>query len=131
MQNSIACSAWAQHEFGSSDLGDKRRTKRLIQVATALASNPTGTLPPACSSWAELKGAYRLLAMESVSFEKILCPHWADTREACTRPGVYLVIEDTTSFDYTSHQAIQGMGRIGDDHCVGFFLHSALVLELK
>ena len=34
---------WAQAEFGFAPLGDTRRNKRLIKVATSLAANPGGT----------------------------------------------------------------------------------------
>ncbi len=56
---------WAQAEFGGAGLGDKRRTKRLIKVASALAQNPQGVLNRALPSWAELKAGYRLLAQPS------------------------------------------------------------------
>jgi hypothetical protein len=46
-------------EFGQADLGDKRRTERLVQLATKLADHPQGTLPEATGNSANLKTAYR------------------------------------------------------------------------
>ena len=37
--------AWARTHFGAADLGDRRREKRLVRVAAALAREPRGTLP--------------------------------------------------------------------------------------
>jgi hypothetical protein len=53
---------WAQMEFSSVELGDARRGRRLVQVAAALGSCPSGTLPQALPEWADLKAAYRLFS---------------------------------------------------------------------
>jgi hypothetical protein len=122
---------WAQHEFGFAQLGDQRRTKRLVNIAQHLAAHPGGTLPQAFPHWAELKAAYRLLDQPGVSFEKILAPHLEHTRAACREPGEYLIIEDTTLLDYSHHPAAQDLGSIGDGHGRGFELHSALAVRVE
>src|SRR6516164_6222944 len=52
---------WAQREFALAELGDRRRTQRLVEMASCLAQCPTGTLPQAFPDWKDLKGAYRFL----------------------------------------------------------------------
>ncbi len=52
-------SNWAVTEFVDADLGDLRRTQRLIHLAHVLAQNPGATLPEVCGSSAMLKAAYR------------------------------------------------------------------------
>ena len=48
MTSALAPAAqWAQREFGFASLGDRRRSKRLVNIATKLAANPGGTLPQA------------------------------------------------------------------------------------
>ena len=44
---------WAVKTFGAAELGDLRRTDRLIKVASALAANPSASLPHALESWGE------------------------------------------------------------------------------
>lgn len=122
---------WAQHEFGFAQLGDPRRTRRLVNIAQHLAAHPGGTLPQAFPQWAQLKGAYRLLDQTGVSFEKILAPHLDHTRAACREPGEYLIIEDTTLLDYSHHPAAQDLGTIGDGRGRGFELHSALAVRVE
>jgi hypothetical protein len=122
---------WAQAEFSLADLGDARRTKRLVQVAWALAECPSGTLPQAFDSWAELKAAYRLFNNGAVSYEKILGPHLVRTGQACTEAGEYLLIEDTSDLDYSSHRHCQGLGRIGNDFGRGLLLHSMLAVRVR
>jgi hypothetical protein len=124
--------AWAQTEFGLALLGDKRRNKRLMKVAQALAANPGGTLPQAFPDWAELKAAYRLFEQRGVTFESILTPHWERTQAACREAGEYLIIEDTTNLDYTDHHpATQDLGVIGDGSGRGFELHNALAVRVE
>jgi len=122
---------WARMEFGGAELGDPRREARLVKVAAGLAQNPRGTLHGALSAWAELMGGYRLLERPEVTLEQVTAPHRRRTRHACEQPGEYLLVEDTTSLDYTTHYATQGLGRIGDDGGRGLYLHSTLALRVE
>jgi hypothetical protein len=122
---------WAQTEFALAELGDRRRTQRLVKMATALAQSPGGTLPQAFPEWKELKGAYRFLSQPQASYERILAPHWAQTRRACQESGEYLLLEDTTELDYTGHGATQDLGFIGDGRGRGLLLHSTLAVRVE
>jgi hypothetical protein len=121
---------WAQDEFGLAQLGDKRRTERLIHVATNLAANPGGTLPQAFPDWAELKAAYRLLNQQHVTFERVIAPHCERSLQACSEPGEYLIIEDTTLLDFSLRPACEDLGLIGDGQGRGFELHSSLAVRI-
>ena len=122
---------WAQNEFASAALEDKRRTKRLVKIGTRLAAKPGGTLPQAFPDWAELKAAYRFFNQRGVTFERVLAPHLERTRQRCRQPGMYLLIEDTTLLDYSDHPATADLGVIGDGTGRGFELHSALAVRLE
>jgi len=121
---------WAQNEFGFAQMGDSRRTKRLVNIAQHLAASPGGTLPQAFPQWAELKAAYRFFGRRGVSFERILAPHVERTRQACCEPGEYLLIEDTTLLDYSHHAVTEDLGYIGDGGR-GFELHSTLAVRVE
>lgn len=123
--------SWAQEQFASAQLGDQRRNKRLINLASHLAANPGGTLPQAFTMPAELKGAYRFLRQGGATFEQIIAPHLERTRQACQQPGEYLIIEDTTELDYTHQPAAPELGVIGDGRGRGFALHSALAVRVE
>ena len=58
---------WAVTEFADADLGDLRRTQRLVQLAHVLAQHPGAVLPEACGSSAVLKAAYRFFANEAIA----------------------------------------------------------------
>ena len=132
MQKSLlTCSNWAQQHLGSVELGDCRRVARLVKVAAALAAHPCGTLPGAFPKWSELKAAYRLLDNPSLTFEKALSPHLQSVRAACAQAGQYLLIEDTTLLDFSSHRSLKGVGRIGDDGGRGLNLHTTLAFRVE
>jgi len=121
---------WAQEEFAFAELGDLRRNKRLVSIASKLAASPGGTLPQAFREWAELKAAYRFFDNPRVEFEPVLQPHLERTRKACREPGEYLIIEDTTDLDFSRHRKTQDLGVIGDGNGRGFELHSALAVRV-
>jgi hypothetical protein len=128
---SLTSAQWAREQFGAVDLSDCRRERRLVKVAAALAQRPSGSLPGALPKWKDLKAAYRLLASPVMSFENVLAPHWQQVRSLCSGPGRYLLIEDTTVLDFSSHKELRGAGRIGDDRGRGFNLHTTLALRLE
>ena len=118
---------WAQLNFGDCDLGDKRRTKRLVQVAEQIANNPSASLPNQIELWGDLKAAYRLFDREEVTFEAIARPHWELTRRLAH--GRCLVIGDTTELDFGKNRQITGVGPTGNGSGQGFLLHNALMVN--
>lgn len=127
----LPAAQWAQTQFAFAQLGDKRRNIRLVNIAQRLATSPGGTLPAAFADWAELKAAYRFFSGGRVSFDQIIGPHLEGTRASCRQAGEYLIIEDTTLLDYSSHPATEDLGQIGDGHGRGFELHSALAVRVE
>jgi hypothetical protein len=127
----LAPEHWAQNEFGFAELGDQRRNRRLVKIATHLASHPGGTLPQAFPDWAELKAAYRFFGQPGVSYERVIRPHLARTRVGCAAPGEYLMIEDTTELNYSNHPATEDLGYIGNGRQRGLELHSALAVRVE
>ena len=120
-------SEWAQLNFGNCQLGDKRRTKRLVQVAEHFANNPSASLPSQNELWKDLKAAYRLFDSADVTFEAIARPHWELTRQAAR--GRCLVIGDTTEFNFGNVRQIEGIGDMGNGKGQGFLLHNALLVQ--
>ena len=124
-----AASEWAQLNFGKCELGDKRRTDRLMQVAEQVASNPSGTLPDQLVTWEDLKAAYRLFDRAEVTFEAIARPHWELTRQKAS--GRTLVLGDTTELDFGRLRKIAGVGPTGNGSGQGFLLHNAMMVDAE
>jgi len=91
--------SWAEEEFGTADLGDAWRTKRLIELAHAFGQRPFASLPDAAQDPAMLKAAYRFFDTDDVEPAKILASHTRSTLDRCASVPVILAIEDTTELD--------------------------------
>lgn len=118
---------WVEDNFGSCELGDVRRTKRLVKIAGKMLAAPEKSLPQQNVEWADVKAAYRFFANENNTFQNIADPHWQQTRQ--TKPGRYLLISDTTDVDHFSHQATTGLGILGDGQGRGMQLHNCLMYD--
>ena len=120
---------WAKQQFADCKLGDKRRTKRLIQVAEQVANHPSGSFPQQIRDWGDLKAAYRLFDQDDVTFAAIASPHWKQTCDVGA--GSYLVLGDTTEIDFGYDPDIEGISALGDGSRYGFLLHNALLVEAE
>ena len=118
---------WSELEFGACELGDCRRTRRLIQYARQMAEKPDASTPRQTEGWSDCKGVYRLFERPEVTFEAVTAAHYERTRKLA--PGKYLVISDTTEVDYGYKSERAGLGPLTAKHRRGFFLHSALVVD--
>jgi hypothetical protein len=118
--------AWAVEEFAAAELGDQRRTARLLDLATTLAQQPTASLPSACVDEAQLDAAYRFFANEHIPPPAILASHTHATLERCTTQPIVLAVQDTTLLDYSHHPATTGLGPLATPTQQGFLAHSTV-----
>lgn len=117
--------------FGSAQLGDHRRTRRLVHTANLIAQHPGGTLPKKLQSPAALDGLYRLAESEAVTHEAVLEPHRQRTLQRMRDcDDVVLIIHDTTMLDYTSIRSLRDdLGPIGKGHHArGYLCHNSLAI---
>ena len=120
---------WSEKQFGTCDLGDVRRAKRLVRYAQQMAEKPDASTPHQTEDWADCKAVYRLFERSEVTFEAVTATHYQNTRTLA--PGRYLVISDTTEIDYGYKSERKGLGPLTAKHRRGFFLHSALVVDAE
>lgn len=123
---------WASKTFASAELGDSRRTDRLVQIAGALAEEPAASLPSAMRSVSETIAAYRFLNMPEVSHEQIMQPHWVQTRQIAAERAWVLLIADPTEINLTTHKSTSGIGPVGaGDRGRGFYVHTVLAVDAQ
>ncbi len=120
---------WAEQQFGSCKLGDKRRTKRVVKLAAQAAAMPDASTPRQTESWADCKAAYRLFDQDEVTFDALIAPHCALSRDVPS--GTWLVINDTTEINFGYDRALSGVGRVGHVAARGFYLHTAMIVAAK
>src|SRR4051794_18047343 len=120
--------AWSVEQFGACDLGDRRRTNRLVKLASQAAARPDAMTPQQTERWADCKAAYRLFEQEAVTFDAVVAPHCAATR--AVGPGTFLVVNDTTELNFGYNRDLPGTGRVGKTpRGRGFYLHSAMLVS--
>ena len=114
------------------DLGDKRLNNRFSKLIDQFMKKPTASIPQACSSWKNTKAAYRFFSNKSVSSEKILIAHYAQTQKRINETeGIILVAQDTTDCDYSTHPRTRGLGYLQGEKLFGIKMHSALAISEK
>jgi hypothetical protein len=116
--------------FGAAQLGDVRRTRRLVQAADAIVQHPGGTLPQKLHDPYPLDALYRLANRKEVTHDAVLEPHRRRTLRLMGEvDGPVLVIHDTTELDYTSLSSLTGLGQIGNGGGRGYECHNALAVH--
>jgi hypothetical protein len=124
---------WAAEEFAASALKDRRHQRRLLQLATDFLHQPTASIPQACASAARTKAAYRFFASERVNMEELLHSHTEASIERIARekPKVVLAVQDSTTFNYSTHPDMEGLGLIGTtkNGPIGVWMHETMLYD--
>jgi hypothetical protein len=117
--------------FGSAELGDRRRTARLVETFDRMCAHPGGTLPDKLASPPDLRGFYRLCDSDDVTHQAILKPARAYALHRVKDcPGDVLVLHDATELDFTTLTSIAGdLGQIGKGDRRGYLCHNVLAVE--
>lgn len=120
---------WAEEEFGQAALGDARRTKRLVRLATAYAEQPAGTVTQVVSNAAEREAAYRLLENPRVDAAAIgAASHQATARRSRAETEVIVPL-DQTSLTVTDRTGKPGFGATAALGGRGLQIMTALALR--
>lgn len=122
----LSASEWAAQQWTSVKLGDRRLTRRAIEMGTKMAAHPEASLPTQMESPAATKAAYGILNHPGVTLAKLTEPHCQQTLAAARQASVVLMVEDTTELDYTHHASKKGLGPVGGGTRQGLLLHSTL-----
>src|SRR4051812_41325390 len=97
------------------ELGDKRRTDRLVDSARRFSLHPSGSLPQKVKDPAAYRATLRLVNPPAVTHQAVLAPHvqaTLDQMRHCTE--TVLIIEDVVELDYSNQVTLSSMGQIGN-----------------
>lgn len=122
----------AVQDFVGTELGDPRRSERLVKVADAIARAPGSSLPKIAATSGDLEGMYRFFRNPDVEPEVLVAAHAAATAERCREAvkgsgEVLMVVHDTTDFEF-EHLDPDELGYLNTGDA-GFFGHFALALQ--
>jgi hypothetical protein len=116
-------------EFAKLDLGDPRRTQRVVSLVTAMARRPDQSLPSVLGDEASLEGAYRLFNNEHVDYDDLLAEHRDRTVDRAKAAGGVLVLHDTTTCTF-EHADPRDIGYLPTGKA-GLFAHVCLVVDAQ
>ncbi len=125
---------WAYKNFGKVQLFDKRRTRRLVDMATKLAMHPGQFFSSLYTKWYDIKAPYNLLDQNVMTPDTIQSNHRAlATQNMLNWHGDILLIEDSSEFEWNGQELIEGLGPVGSGRKgdQGFILHSTIALGIR
>ena len=128
---------WANLIFSNADLGDPRRTKRLAQLASDMASKSSESIVKASGSPANIEAAYRFIRNENICPEAIAESGFQHTSDLSRQRPLILAIQDTTGLTFKHNVTDE----LGDVSCCNkannqsrtrtLYAHSTLMLDAK
>jgi hypothetical protein len=114
-------------EFEGVELGDVRRSDRLLSLVTAFAAAPGRSIPKIARDEAELQAFYRLLSSDKFTTDDMLEPHAHATVGRAAECKTALAIHDVSEVSYSFGETLRdGLARRGNRQ--GFFCMAALAV---
>ena len=123
---------WAEDTFAHADLGDTRRTKRLVNIASSLASHTGQSLVQSLQSPADTEAAYRFIRNQAIDAKAIDEAGFAATARCAKNYKCLLALEDTTSLEFVHRTVREQMGHLtSNKYHRGMHAHSVLLFAPK
>ena len=122
---------WAEELFGKADLGDNRRTKRLVKLSSQMATHTGMSVVQAAGDSASIEGAYRFIRNQAVQASDIAQAGFEALLPHLSQSATILALEDTTTLSY-QHAVSKELGNTGtkpDCQHKGMWAHSVLMVD--
>jgi hypothetical protein len=119
---------WASQVAAAADLPDERLDQRLTAIFMDKIEHPSASIPQAAGSAGAAKATYRFYANPRVTADALRRGIATETAHRCLEEDVVLVVQDTTSLNFTGLQhTIPELGPIDSGGLArGVHLHTAL-----
>jgi len=99
--------------FGDADVGDQRRTHRLVMMGAQMAARPGGKVTEVFTEPAAREAAFRLLENDAVDPAAVAdAVHGATARACFGEPFVFVPV-DGSSLNLTDATGAKGLGAVG------------------
>jgi hypothetical protein len=123
--------SWSRRNFAGAELSDIRRVDRVIKIAEAMARMPGESIPRLFDREYDIRATYRLFKLAESTPDNLQAGHRENVLLELEKPGVYLLLEDTTELSWLEQQPKKGLGPTGSSKsaAIGFHLHSVLAVK--
>lgn len=121
---------FGEENFAAAKLGNRSRTRRLVQLADLILAHPQGTLPDKLPRRKDLKACYRLMASPRTTHRSVLAPHVALARRRMALDGgTVLLLHDATELNYSGLLCAADLGHLAGGKAKGFLCHNSLAVS--
>ena len=122
---------WARRTFADADLGDVRRSRRLVRIAAEAGRHPAGRISQVFERDADRQGAYDFIESEHVSSAAIRKAIVNATARACAQEDWVYIPLDGTSIKLWDGTQRKDFGAIGTyrSKATGLKLYNAIALS--
>ena len=124
---------WAEAEFGTVDLGDRRLNRRAVEIARDFYARPQAQIPQACQSRARTKATYRFFRHPNTNMDDLLEAHRTSSYQRIAKHQIVLCAQDTTTLNYSAHPATEDLGPIGSNENgpIGLIVHDTMAFSIE
>jgi hypothetical protein len=125
---------WAEQQFSRCELGDVRRTQRLVDYAARQAAQPDASTNAVCAGDdAVAEGTYRWMRNSAIDPKGVDEGPFAATVDACRGRELVLAIQDTTTLTFPHALAAElgSVGGVEGHHVGGVLVHSTLMVDAQ
>ena len=124
--------SWARKTFGDAQLGDERRTSRLVELAAGVSRKPCGRLTRVFTDGAQREAAFRFVENDAVEARQVALASHRATARGCSGASLVYVGLDQTSLSLVDRQGTK-FGRVGpkDTRRRGVLAMSGLAVDLQ
>lgn len=123
--------SFGERNFGRCDLGDARRTRRLVRAADQILAHPDKALPHKFASPKDYRAVLRLANSPELTHPVVLQAHAQAVLQHLRDdggPAVVVLPEDTTELDFSGQNTL-ALGPIGNGGGQGYQCHNTLAID--
>lgn len=123
---------WAERVAADANLPDERLQSRLTAIIVDTLEHPSASIPQATGNAGQAKATYRFYANPRVAPEALHQGFAIDTARRCLEHPVVLVVQDTSTLNFTRLRSIPELGPIDSGGLArGIHMHSALAVTVS
>ena len=120
---------WASQIAAIADLPDERLDKRLTTILIDTLESPSASIPEAAGDEGQATATYRFFANDRVTATALHQGVALATAQRCLDQDALLVVQDTTTLNFTGLRSIAELGPIDSGGLArGVHLHTALAV---
>jgi hypothetical protein len=103
---------WAEETFGRAELGDQRRTRRLVALGASFAERPAGRVTEVVHEPAAREAAFRFVENDAIDCASIARAVHDATGRRCSSEQLVIVPVDQATLIVVDQTSTKGFGRI-------------------